>query len=404
MTSRAQTLVDLLTKYDDAYYNGTPLVPDSVYDPLRDELVRLDPSNAYFSKVGAPVNGAWPKVRHAIPMTSLNKAQNNGELVTWGKSVGKGPRIAMDKLDGLSVALKYFRRKLVQALTRGDGITGEDITRNVLLMQGAIKMLPATIPSGHGAVPTPDTVYIRGEIVCKKSDFKLHFPGESNPRNTASGTAKRQSNHQAAAHLTIITYQFLPDGVVLPGKSHELHALNGMGFNVPRWTTCLDENEIETHYQEYVAKTRLSLDYEIDGLVIDVADTATREALGDLNNRPKGSIAYKFPHESKQTTIRAIRWQVGNSGRITPVAEFDEVLLMGARVTQASLHTADRVKKLRLFKDCSILVSRRNDVIPMVEANISEGRLVGRVQGVQTETQRFPQPRTPLARVRIAGD
>jgi DNA ligase (NAD+) len=367
----ADKLQAQLTVARDAYYNGTPVMSDAAFDALEDELRKLDPNNAFFKKVGAPAptGGAWPKVSHSIPMTSLNKVQTVPEFSAWTGSVGNGILFITEKLDGISIGLKYTDRKLVQAVTRGDGLVGEDITRNVLLMQGAVKMLPPAIDGQ----PTPKTVYVRGEIVCTRSDFKAHFPGESNPRNTASGTAKRQSDFEKAKHLTVIAYQLLPDGIPLDSKNIEFEALAKMGFITPNSYTASSAGEVEGIYNLYIKTKRAAIDYEIDGLVIDIADAKAREALGDLNGRPKGAVALKFPHDQKPTVLREIRWQVGNSGRITPVAIFDEVTLAGVQVERASLHTVRNVTALKLFPGCRVLVSRRNDCIPYLEANLDEG-------------------------------
>jgi len=368
------SLVERLTKARDAYYNGKPVMSDAAYDALEDELRRLDPGNAFLKKVGAaaPASGAWSKIHHTIPMSSLNKAQNNAELKTWFASCAPvGDTVVMDKLDGISIALRYENGKLVQALTRGDGTTGEDITRNVLLMQGVVK----TLPRGSAA-----TVHVRGEIVCKRSDFKAHFPGESNPRNTASGTAKRQRDPAKCKHLTVIAYQFL-----VPGKGqrkrNELGALQKMGFLVPRFAVVRGEPAVESLYQQYVKSVRASLDYDIDGIVVEIDNPGHRDVLGQLNGRPKSAVAYKFPHEQKPTILKNIRWQVGNSGRITPVAEFGRVNLAGANVVQASLHNISNIESIcddqgvsRFHVGDKILVSRRNDVIPYVESLLIPNR------------------------------
>ena len=264
--------------------------------------------------------------------------------------------------------LTYENRKLVRAVTRGDGQIGQDITRNVLLMHGVVKMLPPML----GADPTPATVMIRGEIICKKSDFALHFKGESNPRNTASGTSKRESDNSKCAHLTVICYDIMPNLQPMASKMTELECLTRAGFLTPQWISCSFSQDVEYVYQEYLATKRAALDYDIDGLVVTLNDTAQREALGlSPDNRPKGAVAYKFPHETAVTTLRNIRWQVGNSGRITPVAEFDSVNLAGANVVQASLHNISNIRDLTnglgFHTGDHIKVSRRNDVIPYLE-------------------------------------
>jgi DNA ligase (NAD+) len=364
-------LVSRLQAAREAYYNGSPLMSDAAYDTLEDELRKADPNHPLLKQIGAVVPGSsgWPKVKHGQRMSSLNKAQVVGDLQKWWASCGKPEIHVTEKLDGISISLRYEDGFLIQALTRGDGDVGEDITRNVLMMKG----MPARAGSASGAF----TGYVRGEIVCKKSDFAAYFPGESNPRNTASGTAKRQSNPDKCKHLTVIAYQYLPDSGDMATKADEMDALGAFGFEVPFHGVGTTLSYAEGVYEQYVDKARDALDYDIDGLVIEANDTGDRDALGDHNNRPKGAVAFKFPHESKQTTLRNIRWQVGNSGRVTPVAIFDSVNLAGANVSKASLHNigyytdiAGQIGQQVLTAGDTILVSRRNDVIPYVEAGI----------------------------------
>lgn len=365
---------------NEAYRNGSPIMSDAAFDTLEAQLRQTDPNHAWFNKTGAavPSNGAWPKVKHTIPMRSLLKAQDEDDLRKWwpGKTV-----CVTHKLDGISIALTYRDRDLVQAVTRGDGEIGEDITRNVLMMQGAVRKLPARLPDGS---QTPAIVNVRGEIVCRKSDFKANFPGESNPRNTAAGTAKRQSNAAKAKHLTVMAYQFLPDGEAEVSKSTEMASLLTLGFTVPDFYVCGTLNAVVKVYTEYVSTKRDALDWEIDGLVIDVDDRDKREDMGEKNHRPAGAIAFKFPHEQKPTILRNIRWQVGKSGRLTPVADFDTVVLAGARVSKASLHNLDYMVELAegakqqwLCKGDEIMVARRNDVIPYVEELLTPSPVQG---------------------------
>jgi len=361
----------------DAYYNHAPLMTDAEYDALEDQLRQLNPTNPVLALIGAaPSGGGFLKVKHDIPMGSLNKAQHSKDLTDWFHNCNLKPGddiLVTDKLDGISVSLRYEKRHLVQGLTRGDGVTGEDITRNVLLMKGAVKVLPAKLNGNT----TPDLVFVRGEIVVLKSDFVAHFPGESNPRNTAAGTSKRQSDNSKCRFLTIKAYQLLPDGRGMASKFTELSELDWMGFQTPMYQLCANEKNVQDRYAEYVDSAREALDYDIDGLVIDVNISSMREALGEKNGRPKGAIAFKFPHEEKETYLRNVRWQVGASGRVTPVAEFDVVSLAGANVKQASLHNISNIAGLTaavgqniLAEGDKILVARRNDVIPYVEAVI----------------------------------
>ena len=390
MSTNLTKLVQRIEAARQAYYHSKPIMSDAEYDALEDALRKVDPNHPALKKVGAPApSGGWKKVKHAIPMGSQFKAQDDADLANWFSSRGykDGATLCVsDKLDGFSLGLRYENRKLVQATTRGDGVEGEDITRNVLLMKGAVKMLPPTM----GGQPTPALVFVRAEGVVTHSDFTANFPGDSNPRNTAAGTAKRQSDPAKCAFLTVICYQLLPEGRATMNKTAELQALTDAGFYVARWTVCKTAQEVRDTYTGYVDSVRESLNYDIDGLIVEFDDVATREALGDHDNRPKGAIAYKFPHEEKQTTLRNIRWQVGRSGRVTPVAEFDSVNLAGANVKQASLHNISNIADLAagggqdaLCEGDTILVARRNDVIPYVEAVI---------EATEDDTQEFVTP------------
>lgn len=397
MTNNINDLVKKLMTAKDAYYNGKPIMSDAEYDALEDHLRKIDPANAFFGVVGAsPTGGKWPKVKHSTPMGSLGKAQEMADMEAWYAGLPNEPELLIsEKLDGISLNLRYENRKLVQALTRGDGTIGEDITRNVALMQGVLKMLPTTMPDG---TPTPDLVFIRGEIILLHTDFETGFPVEhakwvkgegSNPRNSASGTAKRQSDADQCRYLTVKTYQYLPNGMAtLPSKEDEFEALLNAGFSLPTYMVCSDLKGVEDLYKQYIDKARAELNYDIDGLVIEINNTQAREFMGEHNGKPKGAIAFKFPHEEQITTLRNVRWQVGNSGRITPVAEFDMVTLAGAQVKQASLHNISNMIGLvhdagfEGFprQDDKILVARRNDVIPYVESILSQNQDANAVQ------------------------
>lgn len=358
-----------------AYTAGNPIMSDAEYDALEDLIRSHDPNHPALAPVGAPPVSGWNKVKHSIPMGSLNKAQNEAEMDRWFPLSAYRTQgvVVMDKCDGIAIALRFDKGKLTQAITRGDGITGEDITRNVRLMKG----IPAP-----GQSPGQWSGWIRGEIVCTKADFAAHFPGESNPRNTAAGTAKRQSDNSKCKHLTVIAFGWHGDTGKLMWKEQELRALKVGGFITPRFEVLDAAPKVQRLYDAYIANMRKACDYDIDGLVLTVNDLALYEKMGEKNNRPAGSIAYKFPHEAQTTTLRGIRWQVGNSGRVTPVAEFDPVDLAGAVVRQASLHTVGNIDRLSdgagLYDGATILVSRRNDVIPYVEGLVSQAGATGR--------------------------
>jgi len=375
-----QQLTDRLETANEAYRNGAPTMTDAQYDALENELraaaATASPADrktatSFLAKIGAPApQNGWAKVKHRVPMSSLNKAQDEADMRAWAPAIrGLTPiscsdLFVMDKLDGISISLRYEHGVLAQAVTRGDGTVGEDITRNVRLMD---------VPNDTRDMNF--TGYVRGEIVCLKSTFAKHFVGESNPRNTAAGTAKRQSDNSKCKHLTVVAFQWLPDAGDLPTKREEVQALANAGFSIPRTSVEKNASGVQFAYDLYIASERDALDYEIDGLVIVLNDNAAWKAAGEKNHRPAGSVAYKFPHESQPTTLNDIRWQVGKSGRITPVADFDSVNLAGANVQKASLHNIANIGRiaataghLGLRKGDRITVSRRNDVIPYVEA------------------------------------
>lgn len=366
-------IMDRLKQASTAYYGaGSSPLSDAEYDSLWDRLVELvdraDESSvevreakAFLATIGAPVgDSGWTKVRHASPMGSLNKAQNENDLRGWYASCGHKSTslIVSDKCDGISVSLRYEGGNLVRAATRGDGEVGEDITRNVVKMKGVVLFIKGF--DGH----------LRGEIVLRKSDWKKHFPTYSNPRNAAAGIAKRLDG-QGVEHLTVLHYQMIRDGgKAIPSKAVEFQVLSKVGAALPTWSEVPNLAAAETIYADYMAGKRDALDYDIDGLVIEYSDPAVMEALGDLNKRPRGAVAYKFPHTEKRSVLRSVEWQVGKSGRVTPVAHFDPIELDGATVKQASLHNVAYVRKLKLWIGCNILVSRRNMVIPYVEKNL----------------------------------
>jgi DNA ligase (NAD+) len=370
MNSTIDNLAARLVEASNAYYNHAPIVTDREFDALESELRRLDPSHPVLKAIGSPVEGSgWTKVSHPYPMGSLEKAQDATELTEWAK--GKQDFFISEKMDGISILLTYEGGSLVRACTRGDGVVGEDITRNVKLMHG--------VPHN---VPDTTTLYVRGEIVCTKADFSAHFPGESNPRNTASGTSKRQTGWDKCQHLTVYAYD-LSQGSVMPAeKQGEFAILRSYGFKTPVSYWAGSVGEILVVYQAYINYARDVSPYEIDGLVVELNDPIEQIRLGYTPDgmRPKGAIAFKFPHDSKPTVLLDVIWQVGQSGRVTPVAVFEPVVLGGASITHASLHNianVDRLvtesKSLFLAAGESILVSRRNDVIPYVESILTSG-------------------------------
>lgn len=340
------------------YYNGSPTVSDKVFDAWVDELRLLDPTSKAVTAIGSPIAPSeWKKAKHQIPMGSLDKVNLPEELEKWVKDTANadGEKLFVtEKLDGLSIEVIYENGSLHQAITRGDGETGEDVTVNVVKMGGV-----------HSHLKHKFTGSLRGEIIMKKSIHKKHFADKANPRNAASGTCKRLDG-VGVEHLDILFYQVLGD-VDFRTEAKQFNWLEQNGFTTPNFWTFANHGEVSKHWRDYQDNDRQNLDYDIDGLVIRLNDMAKQIALGEKDLRPKGAIAFKFDNEARESVIRDIIWQVGNSGRITPVAVVDPVQLVGATVTRASIYNMSYIEELKLDIGASVLVARANDVIPRIE-------------------------------------
>ncbi|HEY0255636.1 MAG TPA: NAD-dependent DNA ligase LigA, partial [Kofleriaceae bacterium] len=257
-----------------------------------------------------------------------------------------------EKLDGLSLAVTYDKGKLTDAITRGDGAIGERILTNAKRMKG----VPAKLTK-------PVSVTVRGEIILKLSDMKKAFPSAANSRNQASGTSKRFDG-EGCEHLTVMFYDL--DGEELATETAKFKRLEALGLLVP-WRDTTDlEGALKIH-RDYGKTRRAKLDYEIDGLVVRAHDVHAQNMLGELGNRPRGAIAFKFASQAKVTKLLDIVWETGSSGRVSPVAVVEPVDLAGATVRRASLHNAGNIAELGIGIGDEVLVSRRNDVIPYVE-------------------------------------
>jgi len=358
-------LLALLKTYKDAYYNGSPQVSDAAYDALEDELRELAPEHAFFATVGAPAAPvtSWAKANHAIPMGSLNKAVSVDDFRQWAArcdELGKQDKLkaitkdlfVTEKLDGLSLAVTYDKGKLVDAITRGDGQIGERILANAKRMKGVPPRLKK-----------PVSVTVRGEIILKLSDMKKAFPGAANPRNQASGVSKRYDG-VGCEHLTVMFYDL--DGEDVATETKKFALLEQLGLIVP-FGKSTDLDGAQQIHDDYSKTRRAKLDYEIDGLVVRAHDVHVQHMLGELGNRPRAAIAYKFASQAKVTKLIDILWDTGSSGRVTPIAIVEPVQLTGAVVQRASLHNAGNVAELGIGIGDEVLISRRNDVIPYVE-------------------------------------
>ncbi|MDC5704614.1 NAD-dependent DNA ligase LigA [Vibrio europaeus] len=365
------------------YVEDNPEIPDAEYDRLMRELMELESQNPEFVTIdspsqrvgGAPLDG-FGSVTHEIPMLSLDNAFDDGELESFHKRMGdRIPSAAFDvfccepKLDGLAVSLLYENGVLVQAATRGDGATGENITENVR----TIKAIPLKL-QGEG---WPARIEVRGEVFMPKAGFdKLNEQalkkGEKvfvNPRNAAAGSLRQlDSRITATRPLSFYAYSVgVVEGVELSSSHYERFIqLKGWGLPMcPETKRVNNLDEVKAYYQD-ILERRESLAYEIDGVVIKVDEIALQEQLGFVARAPRWAIAYKFPAQEEITTLNDVEFQVGRTGAITPVAKLEPIFVGGVTVSNATLHNADEIERLGLYTGDSVIIRRAGDVIPQI--------------------------------------
>ena len=353
-----------LRLWQEAYYNLDPLVPDSEYDALLTWVQTQEPEAIEVKSVGAvvPTHSIWEKVAHDIPMGSLSKANNEAEFIEWAEKIPSGTWFITHKIDGSSMELVYKAGKLVRCVTRGDGLVGEDVTANIMQVPSVPKKLPINID-----------VTVRGEIVMLKDVFRNKYSEEyANPRNTAAGKVRqKRDGGEACKDLEFLAYWLkMGNHLDQPKTMHVTFMwLQNHGFKTPGGLASVGLETIKDHFSQ-TAKSRDEIPYEIDGMVISVNNIELMEELGDLNMRPRGQLAWKFDALMGITKMVGVKWQVGPSGRVTPVADIEPVEVGGVTITSVSLHNLSIFNDLKLSFGCRVLISRRNDVIPFLEKNL----------------------------------
>lgn len=379
----AEKIAEMLLAESRRFYEGANDAEPAHYKSLWLALEKEDPEHPAFRMAVPPRGLDWQKARHEIPMGSLNKVNSPEELADWAKrcdEIGAKadlPAISQDlsmteKLDGISIEVLYQDGELEDAITRGDGLVGERIAPNVAWMQG----VPAKID--HRS-----RVSVRGEVILKKSDAKRftafkkkvdkRFTELKSLRNTAAGIARTKEPKllPGCKFLTILFYEV--EGVSgLETEAEKFAMLERLGFETPSLYVG-DLETLQKEHEAYAKGKREKLDYDIDGLVARANDLHTFTMLGELNNRPRGAVAFKFGHEMQVTLLKSVLWSTGDSGRITPIAQIEPVFLAGAEVRQASLHNLAKVKAMNIGPGDQVLVSRRGDVIPYVEKVVVKG-------------------------------
>ena len=368
------------------YVLNAPVISDEEFDmkmhrlqDLEQMYPELDDPNSPTRRVGSDLNNEFQTVLHKRPMLSLANTYNRQEVAEFYQRVSEGLHGAPFeiccelKFDGLSISLHYEKGRLVRAVTRGDGVQGDDVTENVR----TIRTVPLSLPVGG---TYPDEVEIRGEVLMPWASFdRLNSEREregeplfANPRNAASGTLKSKNSSVVAQRgLDAYLYYLLGEGV--PGDSHyaNLQAAAAWGFQISVQMRLAHTLEDIYDYIDYWDTERRNLPVATDGIVLKVNSLAQQRALGMTAKSPRWAIAYKFKAEQEETILRQVVFQVGRTGAVTPVANMDPVHLAGTQVRRATLHNADFMAQLHLHVGDRVLVEKGGEIIPKIVDNVT---------------------------------
>ena len=381
MTTEQQIteLRTVLKEHNYRYYVvDEPTISDFEFDQLLKSLKDLEDKHPAFfdpnsptQRVGGSVTKNFDTIVHEHRMYSLDNSYSQSDLEDWESRIKKVIEepvtyVCELKYDGASISLTYENGALLRAVTRGDGLEGDDVTANVR----TIRSVPLTLKGSY-----PERFSIRGEIVMPKTGFEALneqriAAGEEpfkNPRNTASGSLKLQDSAEVAKRpLTCLLYNLQGEGLDVSTQYHALEKARAWGFKVPaQGRHCADLSEVLS-FVTYWESHRHELPYEIDGVVVKVNDLRHQEILGFTAKSPRWAIAYKFQAEAAQTILESVVYQVGRTGAITPVAQLAPVDLAGTIVKRASLHNADQIAKLNLCLGDHVFVEKGGDIIPKI--------------------------------------
>ena len=369
---RVEALEEEIRRHRQLYYNEQPQISDAAFDELIAELEALAPESEILAEVGAPIEpgGAHlPTKRHRIPMGSLDKIPEE-RLEAWAAKTG--PRyLIQEKYDGISLELEYESGRLVDAITRGDGLVGEVVTHNAVQFKNTREQLPREF-----------TGSVRAEVVLRTSSFREHFAelDFANPRNTVSGTVrKKHGDRSLNRHFELFFYDVVGPDLDFETERQKIEFIRDE-LELDIATSWFDQSiedllEIFVRYQGTTEEPglRYALDYEIDGLVVRSDSVALQKKLGVRQNRPRFAMAYKFPSSGEETMLLAVDWTLGIGSRVTPVARLDPVGIAGVTVSNAGLHNVDAIEALGLCIGDRVLVERAGDVIPQVVRVVEKG-------------------------------
>lgn len=374
--NKIEKLEELINKYADAYYNNNEsLISDFEYDKLVEELNELYKKNGITpTKVGANPISKFSKVEHKVPMLSLENSYNIEDIVKWIQTVCDTNSIEIEvepKIDGLSISCIYKNGELVQAITRGNGTIGEDVTENVM----QIRNIPLKLKE-------PVSIEVRGEVYMTRENFdKVNeqrvSEGEipyANPRNLASGTLRQlDANVVKERGLHVLFYYIVGNGT--PTQLEDIFMMHRLGLpTMDKYRYIVESTDLQNMKVVINAIKAKDYGFDIDGAVLKVNDKKYWEALGNRANSPRWAIAYKYPTDSVVTTLEEVDWTIGRTGILTPVACFKPVTIGGSIVSYASLHNAEMVQKMDLKLNDRIIVKKAAEIIPQVVSVITEAR------------------------------
>jgi DNA ligase (NAD+) len=389
---RAEELRELIAHHNRRYFDlDDPEISDGEYDELVRELTRIErdypdlvTDTSPTQQVGGVPAGLFNEVRHRTPMMSLDKTASYDELLAWGKRMERyiSGHVAFNcelKVDGLAMSLLYEGGHLTRAATRGNGEVGEDVTANV----ASIAVVPKQLGAG-----VPGTLEVRGEIYMTVGAFEelnrrqAEAGGRTfiNPRNAAAGSLRQKDPAVTATReLSFSAYQL---GEVTGGPAFRYHHetldwLGELGFPVSAHVRTVNSLEEVDRYCTTWVERRHTIDFEIDGVVVKVDDLAQRRELGATSKAPRWAIAYKFAPEEKTTLLKDIMVSIGRTGKATPFAVLEPVVVGGARVSLATLHNEDQVRAKDVRPGDTVVVRRAGDVIPEVRGPVLPLRPAG---------------------------
>lgn len=387
---KIQKLKERINECNDYYYTkNISLISDKEFDTLLKELKELEDKYPEYKEENSPTmtvgktdlkESKFSKVAHKKPMLSLSNTYNEGEISDFTERVkkllskDKKATYALElKLDGLSISVQYEKGILTRAVTRGDGTIGEDVTENIIEIDSIPKKLTKDID-----------IEIRGEVVLPISKFELLNKsrmenGEevfANPRNAASGTLRQLDSSIIKERGLDAYFYFLVDAEKLGIKTHSesIEFLESLGIKTTGVCEVLENSSELMKRIDYWGEKREELDYETDGMVIKVNELDYWEELGFTTKSPRWAIAFKFPAKQATTKILDVTWQVGRTGKITPVAELKEVELSGSKVKRASLHNFQEIERKDIRIGDSVFIEKAAEIIPQVVSSIKELR------------------------------